>query len=249
MAVLSRVLVLACGFALTPWGLEAQGAATRPRAAPHRNEPSVVYASIDECYISRLLSQAECRRAFANANAEFLEKAPSFVDRRACEAVFKACSIRVASVAAASGAGKGAARGSGIEYVPQFSRVKIIAISRDQHEALPVLTNGPGGVPFQPRSVALEDTGVSPARALAAQAAWRKALAPPPRQALRPIWVAPARGKSPGPVDDSPEVTTGPVQTYPVSGSRWNEMQSRIRRNNQDPRRLPRRETTIPAQF
>ena len=213
--------------------VEAQAASVRAKApvAASRSEAGVVYASIDECYISKLLNESECCRAFANANGEFLEKAPRFKDRRSCEMVFGSCSITITGRNTA----KGAAPGTGVEYVPQFGRVKILVISREQREALPVLTSGPAGAPFQPRSVFLNDAGVSPARALAAREAWRKALAPPPppKQAARPIWSAPGSGKTSKPAEDITAEPTGPVQTYPVSGNRWNDMKSRIRRHNE----------------
>ena len=169
--------------------------------------------------------------AFANATAEFFEKAPRFSDRRACEALFRTCSIALPE-GAARNAGRGRARAAAIDYVPRFNKVRVTVVSRDHKEAAPVLEGGPAPVRFDARSVMTENTSISPARALAAKAAWSASIDRPKAPAIRHFPATAAPGAA-GPEPQTPDVDDGsPPQTYPVSGERWNDMQNRIRRNN-----------------
>jgi hypothetical protein len=129
-------------------------------------------------------------------------------------------------------AGKARARGSGIDYVPRFTKVKIIVVAQNRKEVVPVLEGGPAPVRFQPRDVASENTTISPERAVAAKAAWRSATEKPKAPRYTPV-----AGGRPGPTRSEPEAEpdvddTKPVESFPVSGARWQNMRERMRRND-----------------
>lgn len=83
---------LASGFraaiALSSLALFAPPIQAKPRTA--------LYITSRACETDRLLSAEQCRNAFANAEAEFNDRAPIFADQEACERQFSRCAISFA---------------------------------------------------------------------------------------------------------------------------------------------------------
>ena len=225
-------LVLACLALML--GFSPAWAASKLRPLPR--ESSVVYASVDECIISKLLNEAECRRAWVNAAAEFREKAPHFPTRESCVQAFSSCSLAAPDPASAAPAANNVGKGKGakaglprLEYVPQFGRVKIIVQSMDMRMAMPVLPDARSGLLFKPRSVSADDSEFSQTRANAARAGWHAAAAREPSAAQaggyngkgEPVFV------DTSPNDDSSN--KGPVASYPMPAGQWERMQQKAK--------------------
>ncbi len=78
------------------------------------------YPSRAACEQADRLTSEQCGFAFANARAEFEEKAPRYRGRQDCVRAHKACSAQLVAVGGMGGAGREAAI-----YVPRFEGVSI----------------------------------------------------------------------------------------------------------------------------
>jgi hypothetical protein len=105
------ILLLPC-LALS-WALAAAPAAGQT--------PSLTYASRAACEQADRLTSEQCGFAFANARAEFEEKAPRYRGRQDCVRAHKVCSAQLVAIGGMGGAGREAAI-----YVPRFEGVSII---------------------------------------------------------------------------------------------------------------------------
>lgn len=73
-------------FSLLVAGLASVVITAPATARPSAKVRHASYASVDECIITRQLDEAKCRTGFANARAEFAEKAPRFAPARPAKA-------------------------------------------------------------------------------------------------------------------------------------------------------------------
>lgn len=105
-----------------------------------------VYVRRDECVASGKLTAAQCEFAYRNARAEFLQKAPRYASRAACEARHKACAAQIVSAGGWESFGKG-----GASYVPRFVGVRLTG-EGSALRALPVV-EGATKIAFAVRSV------------------------------------------------------------------------------------------------
>ncbi|MGL4729642.1 MAG: DUF1190 domain-containing protein [Bosea sp. (in: a-proteobacteria)] len=88
-------------------------------AAP-ASAQGIAYANRAACEQADKLTSEQCGFAFANARAEFEEKAPRYRGRADCVRAHKACSAQLAGIGGMAGAGREAAI-----YVPRFEGVSI----------------------------------------------------------------------------------------------------------------------------
>jgi hypothetical protein len=89
-------------------------------AAPAKAQ-GLVYPSRAACEQADRLTSEQCGFAFANARAEFEEKAPRFRGRQDCQRAHKTCSAQLVGTGGLASAGREAAI-----YVPRFEGVSII---------------------------------------------------------------------------------------------------------------------------
>ena len=182
------------------------------------------YASVDECIITRQLEEAKCRTGFANARAEFEEKAPRFASRQACESSFAQCSVFLPPAGTAL-----AKSGSGPEYFPLMDRIEIVPGKGGISMALPATRSRRLSVSFSPRPLDQPDTEISAKRGEAARQAWQASLA----RSNRPPPGSYPGTQTAGPDNfNDPEASkaTGQPASYPVSPKRWNQIQSQVER-------------------
>lgn len=205
---------------------EASALSSRPGKALPKH--SAVYASVDECIISRLIDEDRCRTGFANARAEFEEKAPRFSSRPACEASFPQCSVFLPAQPRAAGAMSKPL--PGVEFVPLMDRVEFLSGKDGAKLALPSARANRQPVRFSPRATDKPDAGISARRGEGARQGWQAALA----RASRPAASAYAGGTvPPGAVSFAdPEAANALDQpaSFPVSSKRWGQMQADIER-------------------
>lgn len=129
-----RVATLAPALSLgAPSDLAAQGS-------------SGVYVRRDECVEAAKLTAEQCEFAYRNARAEFLQKAPRYASRAACERGHKRCAAQMVSVGGWESFGKG-----GATYVPRFIGIRISG-EGTARRALPVI-EGVSKAAFLGRSV------------------------------------------------------------------------------------------------
>jgi hypothetical protein len=92
----------------------------------------ISYPSRAACEQAGRLSSEQCGFAFANARAEFEEKAPRYRGRADCVRAHKACSAQLVGIGGISTAGREAAI-----YVPRFEGVSITERSGQPAGVLP----------------------------------------------------------------------------------------------------------------
>lgn len=92
-----------------------------------------VYVRRDECVAAGRLTAEQCEFAYRNARAEFLQKAPRYASRAACERSHKRCAAQMVSAGGWETFGKG-----GATYVPRFLGVRVTGEGAAS-KALPVI--------------------------------------------------------------------------------------------------------------
>lgn len=92
-----------------------------------------VYVRRDECVAAGRLTAEQCEFAYRNARAEFLQKAPRYGSRAACERSHKRCAAQMVSAGGWETFGKG-----GATYVPRFLGVRVTGEGAAS-KALPVI--------------------------------------------------------------------------------------------------------------
>ncbi len=92
-----------------------------------------VYVRRDECVAAGRLTAEQCEFAYRNARAEFLQKAPRYASRAACERSHKRCAAQMVSAGGWESFGKG-----GATYVPRFVGVRVTGEGAAS-KALPVI--------------------------------------------------------------------------------------------------------------
>ena len=187
-----------------------------------------VYASVEECIFSRLINEDTCRNGFANARAEFQEKAPRFSSRSLCESTFSQCSVFIpAQPLSPAALGKPL---PGPEFLPLMERVAFLSGKDGTRQALPSTRANRLPVNFSPRATDKPDIEISAKRGEASRQGWQAALA----RANRPAPAAYAGGALPaGAVSFAdPEAANALDQpaSFPVSSKRWSQMQADIER-------------------
>ena len=207
---LTTTLVIAFGF---------PGAADSARAVAQSSHlaPRVLLDAA-ACREAKALSDADCDTAFANAKAEFYEKAPKFPSRAACERYFRRCMI-----------GDISEGGRRIAFIPQM-RGFAIEDGRERR-VIPVADGGGVEFLFQPRAATTPDSYVSGAKTAKAQKDWRMMAASPE---------APASGERippPGDEGDGGASVPGSPQAYPVPPAALQDLKDRERKfgSPQDP--------------
>ncbi|MFO1150579.1 MAG: DUF1190 domain-containing protein [Alsobacter sp.] len=147
--VAGTVLCVAAGLLSAPWA----EAATSQLPKPAFSTPYL-------CSQAGRYTPAQCKTAFANAQAEWDESAPRFPTREACMRYFKRCVI-----------GK-PAPGSRVSFMPGFDGVQIQAAPTGSM-VVPVFS--PSGIrpAARPRPLDVLKTDRNPQRQRQAQAAWQ----------------------------------------------------------------------------
>ncbi|WP_170153336.1 DUF1190 domain-containing protein [Roseiarcus fermentans] len=169
-----------------------------------------VYLNADVCRASHALTDGECAQAYANAKAEFDEKAPKFPTRAACERHFRHCMI-----------GDLAGDRRTMTFIPLMRGFRIE--SGRTRQALPVVEGREAETLFRPRAVNRVDSAVSATRSAEAQKTW-KALSSAAIAGARPQGGA----ATPGYGDDEGEAS-GAIQSYPVPAPMLQDMLNRER--------------------
>ena len=105
-----------------------------------------VYVRRDKCVAAGRLTNEQCEFAYRNARAEFLQKAPRYASRAACERSHKRCAAQMVSAGGWESFGKG-----GASYVPRFLGVRVTGEGAAS-KALPVI-EGKTQVAFAGRPV------------------------------------------------------------------------------------------------
>lgn len=95
--------------------------------------PGATYIRRDECIEAGKLTAEQCEFAYRNARAEFLQKAPRYASRAACERAHKRCGAQMISAGGWESFGKG-----GATYVPRFIGVRVTGEGAARR-ALPVV--------------------------------------------------------------------------------------------------------------
>jgi Protein of unknown function (DUF1190) len=117
---------------------------------------SLAYPSRAACEQADRLTSEQCGFAFANARAEFEEKAPRYRGRQDCVKAHKACSAQLAGIGGGSGSFGGAGREAAI-YVPRFEGV---AIAEKDGRPSGVLPKAGAASRFKPRPIDRADDRV-----------------------------------------------------------------------------------------
>ncbi len=188
----ARGLVVAATFVhCSAWA--APAALTAP---PPSWRHARVFYNADTCRDAGVYSDDECRRAYANAKAEFYEKAPRFETRGECEHYFRRCMI-----------GDFSHGGRKVDFMPSMQG--FVIENGAQRRVVPVADGEIADSLFQPRRIDGDDSMISAARTAQAQTAWKLIIAPPPTAAVNP---------GAGADDDTAgaEPQPGTVKTYPA---------------------------------
>lgn len=82
--------------------------------------PGGVYVRRDECVEAGKLTAEQCEFAYRNAHAEYLQKAPRYASRAACERNHSRCGAQMIASGGWESFGKGSAT-----YVPRFVGVRV----------------------------------------------------------------------------------------------------------------------------
>lgn len=125
-----RAVLALLGLVLIPAALQA-----KPR--------STVYVTTRACQTYGLLSQQECRNAFANAEAEFSENVPVFDEQDECERQFSRCVISFPSIADPKAT----------LFAPMMKGVRITVQSDNDRTVVPVLEGNHSAIQFDPRTI------------------------------------------------------------------------------------------------
>ena len=163
-----------------------------------------VFFDAAACREARALSDAECDAAYANAKAEFDEKAPRFPNRADCERFFRRCMI-----------GDIEGGGGRVEFIPQM-RGFAVENGRER-QVVPVAEGGGADGLFQPRPVGRPDRSTSAARKAEAQEVWKR------------MNVAPAPSAGPGEADVDAPAGAGPPRAYPLPPGMLQDLKNRER--------------------
>jgi hypothetical protein len=114
---------------------------------------SLTYASRAACEQGDRLTSEQCGFAFANARAEFEEKAPRFRGRQDCLRAHRTCSAQIVGSGGLASAGREAAI-----YVPRFEGVSVIEKDGRMAGVLPRV--GGGSSRFKARAIDRADEKV-----------------------------------------------------------------------------------------
>jgi uncharacterized protein YgiB involved in biofilm formation len=132
--------------ALSSLVLLAVSAQAKPRIA--------VYITSRACETDSLLSAEHCRNAFANAEAEFNDRAPIFSDQEVCERQFSRCVISFAEPP----------NPKALRYSPAMSGVQVTVNADLDRTVVPILDGSHPTVSFSRRTVMSRQDGRSRAR-------------------------------------------------------------------------------------
>ena len=132
--------------ALSSLALLAPSVQAKPRTA--------VYSTSRACETDGLLSAEQCRNAFANAEAEFNDRAPIFADKEACERQFTRCAISFAEPP----------NPKALRYSPAMRGVQVTVEADRDRTVVPVLEGSPPAVNFNRRTVVSREDSRTRAR-------------------------------------------------------------------------------------
>ena len=190
-----RAFAVALGLAAA--GLSAAIAQTLGVAPP-------VLFDAAACREAKALSDDECKTGYANARAEFYEKAPRFASHAECERYFRRCMI-----------GDIMGVGRRVAYIPQM---RGFAIEQGRERQVVPVPEGDGAEGlFQPRPVGHSDAFVSAAKTAEAQKAWKLTIASPDAAAR-----VPSRDDS-----ASEPAGAGPARAYPLPPNMLQDLKKR----------------------
>lgn len=188
---------------------------SRAKALAYEVEAKV-YFNAQVCRSAHALSDSECLQAYANAKAEFDEKAPRFVTRGECERHFQRCMI-----------GDVVDGRHQVRFMPTMRGFRLD--SGRLRRVLPVAYGGEADPLFHPRAVNRVDSFVSGAQTADAQKTWQALISAPASTG------GPDRTRSA--VDDKGEdPATGSSQSYPLSDSMLQGLKDRERAFGQTPK-------------
>jgi uncharacterized protein YgiB involved in biofilm formation len=176
------------------------------------------YASLDECNAAGQLSHEMCSNAFANAQAEFLQKTPPFKSREACERAFGRGTCMISICTASTNLPRGR-HACGVAFTPRLNGIVVSVASLHSATVRPSVS-GKGGIYYAPRTILRSDTGEHPVYA----SRHGRSGADIPVDALP----AGATVDPDSLVDPNPN-PTGPVASYPVPAKRLKEMRDRAK--------------------
>jgi uncharacterized protein YgiB involved in biofilm formation len=176
------------------------------------------YVSLDECNVAGQLSREMCSNAFANAQAEFLQKTPPFKSREACESAFGRATCMIAICTASTNLPRGR-HACGVTFTPRLNGVVVSVASLHSATVRP-LVSGRGGIYYAPRTILRRDTSEHPVYA----AHHGRSGADVPADALPAGAIV-----DPDTVVDPNPNPNGPVATYPVPAKRLKEMRDRAK--------------------
>jgi uncharacterized protein YgiB involved in biofilm formation len=162
-----------------------------------------VFYDAAACREAKVLSDGDCATAYANAKAEFDEKAARFLSRVECERYFRRCMI-----------GDVERGGRRVTFTPQMRGFAIEPGRKRQ--VVPVADGGDAAGLFQPRPVGRADVSVSTGKTAAAQQTWKSMIA-------APVAAAPS-----GDGADAP-AAAGPTQAYPLPPDMLQDLRRRER--------------------
>jgi hypothetical protein len=171
-------------------------------AAPLSGAERRVFYDAAACREAKALNDGDCATAYANAKAEFNEKAPRFSSRAECERYFRRCMI-----------GDVAPGGRRVTFTPQM-RGFTIEPGRER-QVVPVADGGGAAGLFQLRPIDRADVTVSAGKTATAQQAWKSMIA-------APVAVSPSG-------DDADAAPAGPTQAYPVPPDMLQDLKRRER--------------------
>jgi hypothetical protein len=132
---------LRAAIALSSLALLAPSVQAKPRTG--------VYSTRGACETDGLLSAEHCRNAFANAEAEFNDRAPIFADKEACERQFHRCAISFAEPP----------NPKALRYSPAMKGVQVTVEADRDRTVVPVLEGSPPTVNFNRRTVLSRQDG------------------------------------------------------------------------------------------
>jgi len=173
------------------------------RAAQDAGAGERVFFDAQACRTAKALSDSECGTAFANAKAEFAEKAPRFASRAECERYFRRCMI-----------GDFSGGGRRVTFIPQM-RGFAVETGRER-QVVPFAEGAAAAGLFQPRPAARADGSVDVAKTAAAQQIWKATIASPAAAA-------------PSGEDANAPAAAGPAQTYPLPPTMLQDLKNRER--------------------
>ena len=147
--------------ALSSLALLAPSGQAKPR--------STVYITSRACETDGLLSAEQCRNAFANAEAEFNDRAPIFADKEACERQFTRCAISFAEPP----------NPKALRYSPAMKGVQVTVDADRDRTVVPLLEGSHPTVNFNRRTVLSREDSRTRARQPDAEPLQVASAAPP----------------------------------------------------------------------